>query len=77
MENDKHAPRQSILIVTRKEGDPVINVEAEHFDQPEAHQEADRMARAHIGDGVSVELYRRMLTYEAEIKVNTKQDGPG
>lgn len=77
MDNDKPVPRQSILIVTRKEGDAVINVEVEHFDQPEAHQEAERMARSHIGDGVTVEVYRRMLTYQAEIKVNTKQDGPG
>ena len=74
MENDKPPARQSILIITRKDGDSVINVEAEHFDQPEAHAEAERFARAHINDGVTVEVYRRMLTYGAEIKVTTKAD---
>jgi hypothetical protein len=78
MENDKAISRQSIIIVTRKEGDPVINVEAEFIDQAgqaEAHKTAEDWAKKHVGDGVTIEVYRRMLTYEAEIKVTTKRDG--
>jgi hypothetical protein len=74
MDNQKPAPPQVLLVVSNVDGgDPKI--EKEHYDHGDAHAHAEEVAKSLLDRGGMVSVFRRIATYEAEIKVNMKREG--
>ena len=74
-----HTNGGSLLIVKRNrvvaKGESALVVEQESTEPGDAHAIAEHTACQELGQPVSIEVYRRIAVYEAEVKVTMRKDG--
>lgn len=74
-----HSTAASLLIVSRytgKDADiPPMSIQRESVDHGDAHSLAEDIAKGNLGSEFVIEVYRRISTYEAEVKVTMRKDG--
>ena len=76
-----HTNGGSLLIVTRAkvystaETPHGLEIVRESTEPGDAHAIAEQVACEKLGELVSIEVYRRIAVYEAEVKVTMRKDG--
>lgn len=76
-----HSTAASLLVIRRDPAEATsqpgseLSVITESSDHGDAHSLAEDFAKKTLGQNIVVEVYRRISTYEAEVKVSMRKDG--